>query len=30
MTDREPVEARNLDIYGSPELAWAAVRDALV
>ncbi|MEU8342777.1 Pyridoxamine 5'-phosphate oxidase [Actinomadura meyerae] len=29
-TDREPVEARNLDIYGSPELVWRDVRDALV
>jgi hypothetical protein len=30
MTDREPVEARNLDIYGGGELAWDTVRDALV
>ncbi|MFB4310205.1 pyridoxamine 5'-phosphate oxidase family protein [Actinomadura sp. GTD37] len=29
MSDREPVRARNLDIYGSGELAWGAVRDAL-
>ena len=29
MTEREPVEARNLDIYGGGELAWATVRDAL-
>ncbi|NVI92033.1 pyridoxamine 5'-phosphate oxidase family protein [Actinomadura sp. BRA 177] len=30
MTDREPVEARDLDIYGAGELAWESVRDALV
>ncbi|MCP9976897.1 pyridoxamine 5'-phosphate oxidase family protein [Actinomadura madurae] len=29
MSDREPVRARDLDIYGSGELAWAPVRDAL-
>ncbi|MGP4028169.1 pyridoxamine 5'-phosphate oxidase family protein [Actinomadura sp. 3N407] len=29
MTDREPVEARNLDIYGGGELAWETARDAL-
>ncbi|WP_067806933.1 pyridoxamine 5'-phosphate oxidase family protein [Actinomadura formosensis] len=29
MTEREPVEARNLDIYGGGELAWETVRDAL-
>ena len=29
MSDREPVEARDLDIYGAGELAWDGVRDAL-
>ncbi|MFG2246356.1 pyridoxamine 5'-phosphate oxidase family protein [Spirillospora sp. NPDC048823] len=29
MNDREPVEARNLDIYGGGELAWDTARDAL-
>ncbi|TYK45038.1 pyridoxamine 5'-phosphate oxidase family protein [Actinomadura decatromicini] len=29
MTVREPVEARNLDIYGGGELVWDTVRDAL-
>ena len=30
MSGREPVRARNLDIYGAGELAWEEVRDALV
>lgn len=30
MTEREPVEARDLDIYGAGELAWGTVREALV
>ncbi|RFS83873.1 pyridoxamine 5'-phosphate oxidase family protein [Actinomadura spongiicola] len=30
MTDREPGEARDLDIYGGGELAWDAVREALI
>jgi hypothetical protein len=30
MTDREPVESRDLDIHGAGELAWESVRDALV
>ncbi|WP_433471794.1 pyridoxamine 5'-phosphate oxidase family protein [Spirillospora sp. CA-142024] len=29
MSDRDPVKARNLDIYGGGELAWDTVRDAL-
>ncbi|TYB41358.1 pyridoxamine 5'-phosphate oxidase family protein [Actinomadura chibensis] len=29
MTVREPVETRNLDIYGGGELPWDTVRDAL-
>ena len=29
MTDREPTTTRNLDIYGSGELTWAAARDAV-
>ena len=29
MSDRDPVEARDLDIYGAGELAWDGVRDAL-
>lgn len=30
MTDRKPVKTRNLDIYGSGELAWDTARDALI
>ncbi|MFD0534125.1 pyridoxamine 5'-phosphate oxidase family protein [Actinomadura luteofluorescens] len=29
MSDRDPVEARDLDIYGAGELAWDGVREAL-
>ncbi|NDU75348.1 pyridoxamine 5'-phosphate oxidase family protein [Actinomadura sp. DSM 109109] len=29
MSDRDPVEARDLDIYGAGPIAWEVVRDAL-
>ena len=29
MTDREPVETTNLDIYGSPEVPWSRPHDLL-
>lgn len=30
MTDREPIEVKNLDIYGSPEIPWSRPRDLLI